>query len=105
VTLSPLDFIGLKFCGGCNPFIDRAALVREIERLLPEGWNLVRERQAGPWDKAILVCGCPVACAYRSEVKVLARRWVLISGAMIDHKTIPEEEMAAEVVRKIQLWL
>jgi 3-hydroxyacyl-[acyl-carrier-protein] dehydratase len=98
-----LDWIGLKFCGGCNPFVDRAALVREIEKLLPAGWKLVTERQASSWDKAILVCGCPVACAYRPEVKVLARHWILISGPMIDHKTVPEEEMAAEVVKKIQL--
>jgi 3-hydroxyacyl-[acyl-carrier-protein] dehydratase len=96
-----MGLIGLKYCGGCNPLIDRAALVREIEKMLPAGWKLVTERQADPWEKAILVCGCPVACANRPEVKGLAKEWVLISGPMIDLKMVPEEEMAAVVVRKI----
>jgi hypothetical protein len=96
-----MGLIGLKFCGGCNPVIDRAALVREIGKLLPAGWKLVTERQAVPWEKAMLVCGCPVACANRPEVKDLAEEWVLISGPMIDLKMVPEKEMAAVVVRKI----
>ncbi len=97
-----MNLTGLKYCGGCNPVIDRAALVREIEKLLPAGWKLVTERQADPWEMALLVCGCPVACANRPEVKGLAKEWVLISGPMIDLKIVPEEEMAAVVVRKIQ---
>ena len=94
--------IGLKYCGGCNPGIDRTALVREIESLLPPEWKLETERQADPWEMGLLVCGCPVACANREEVKGLARHWVLISGPMVDLETVPEEEMAAVVVRKIQ---
>jgi 3-hydroxyacyl-[acyl-carrier-protein] dehydratase len=96
-----LNLVGLKYCGGCNPVIDRAALVQEIERLLPAGWKLVTEGQAGPWERALLVCGCPVACANRPEVKGLAGQWVLISGPMIDLERVPEEEMATMVVGKI----
>jgi 3-hydroxyacyl-[acyl-carrier-protein] dehydratase len=98
-----MGLIGLKYCGGCNPVIDRAALVHEIERLLPAGWKLITERQAAPWEKALLVCGCPVACVNRVEAKALARQWILISGPMVDLKTVPEEEMAAVVVGKIQI--
>lgn len=97
-----MNLVGVKYCGGCNPFIDRTALVQEIEKLLPPGWKLVTERQPDQWEKAILVCGCPVACANRPEVKGLARQWVLISGPMIDLEMVPEEKMAAVVVRKIQ---
>jgi 3-hydroxyacyl-[acyl-carrier-protein] dehydratase len=97
-----MGLIGLKYCGGCNPFIDRTALVLEIEKLLPQGWKLVTEQKAEPWEKAILVCGCPVACANRPEVKGLARQWVLISGAMIDLEMVPEEKMAEMIVRKVK---
>jgi 3-hydroxyacyl-[acyl-carrier-protein] dehydratase len=97
-----LNLVGLKYCGGCNPVIDRAALVGEIEKLLPAGWKLVTERQADSWEMALLVCGCPVACANRPEVKGLARQWVLISGPMIDSEVVPEKEMAAVIVGRIQ---
>ena len=98
-----MGLIGLKYCGGCNPVIDRKALVKEIERLLPSGWQLVTERQADPWERALLVCGCPVACANRLEIKDWARRWVLVSGPMVDLQTVPEDELASVVVSKIQL--
>lgn len=96
-----MGLIGLKYCGGCNPVIDRAALVQEIEKLLSTGWKLVTERQADPWETALLVCGCPVACANREEVKGLARQWVLISGPMVDLQQVSEEEVAAVVSRKL----
>lgn len=97
-----MNLVGVKYCGGCNPVIDRTALVQEIEKLLPPRWKLVTEQQADQWEKAILVCGCPVACANRPEIVALARQWVLISGPMIDLEMVPEEKMASMVVRKIQ---
>ena len=63
---------------------------------------MTTEQAANQWEKAILVCGCPVACADRPEVRDLARHWILISGPMIDLELVPEEKMAAVVVRKIQ---
>ena len=95
--------IGLKYCGGCNPCIDRTALVQKIEKLLPQGFKLSTDKPMVPWEKGILICGCPVACANRPEVKTLARQWVLISGPMIDFEKVPEEKMAEVVAGKIQL--
>ncbi len=98
-----MRLIGLKYCGGCNPVIDRPALVQEVEKLLPQGFKLSTGKPMEPWEKAVLVCGCPVACAYQPEVKVLAQEWILISGPMIDLETVPEEKMAPMIVRKITL--
>ncbi|MBI4766135.1 MAG: hypothetical protein HY787_16305 [Deltaproteobacteria bacterium] len=98
-----MNLIGLKYCGGCNPVIDRAALVQEVEKLLPAGWKLVTERQADPWERALLVCGCPVACANRAEVKGLAGQWVLISGPMVDREMVPEDQMATIILQKIEI--
>jgi hypothetical protein len=98
-----MGLIGLKFCGGCNPVINRAALVQEIEKLLPNGFKLSLGKPTDPWEKAILVCGCLVACANYPEVKALARHWILISGPMIDLEMVAEDNMAAVIVRKMQL--
>jgi 3-hydroxyacyl-[acyl-carrier-protein] dehydratase len=97
-----MGLIGLKYCGGCNPVIDRAALVQEVERLLPEGWTLITEGQADPWQRALLVCGCPVACADRAEVRGLAGQWILISGAMVDREMVPEDHLATVIIGKIK---
>jgi len=99
-----MGLIGLKYCGGCNPVIDRGALVKKIERLLPTGWELVTARPADPWGMAILVCGCPVACANRPDIKGLARHWVVISGPMIDLQRVSEEVMAPVIVKELLMF-
>ena len=75
---------------------------RKLKDCCRHGWKLVTERQADPWEKALLVCGCPVACANRAEVRGLARQWVLISGPMVDREMVPEDQMATVIVRKIK---
>jgi len=97
-----MELIGLRYCGGCNPFIDRSALVQEIKKLLLPRYKLVTEQTATPWEKAILVCGCPTACANKPALRCLANQWILVAGPTIDFETVPEQSMAELIVRKIQ---
>jgi hypothetical protein len=94
--------IGVKYCGGCNPAIDRSELVREIEKLLPRGFSLTTDQSSGPWDIGILVCGCPTACADKPEIRDVARRWIVVAGGLIDLDALPEAKMAEAVVQKIK---
>jgi hypothetical protein len=94
--------IGVKYCGGCNPFINRSKLVREIERLLPRDFSLTTDRSSQPWDIGILVCGCPSACADKPEIRDVARRWIVVAGGLIDLDALPEGKMAEAVVQKIR---
>lgn len=96
-----LKIIGVKYCGGCNPQIDRPGLAEEIKKRLPPEFRLSTDRPAHPWEKAILVCGCPIACADRPEVRGLAREWIRVGGATIDLESVPAEKMAEIIVRKI----
>jgi hypothetical protein len=93
--------IGVKYCGGCNPVIERADLVREIEKLLPPDYRLTKEQTSGPWDVGIMVCGCPAACMDRPEIRNLAGRWIAVAGSLIDLAIVPEEKMAAVILQKI----
>jgi len=95
-----MDRIGVKYCGGCNPHIDRVGLVQEIEKLLPD-CRLDAEGFADQWEKAVLVCGCPISCADRSEVRDMARHWIHVGGATVDRETVPEERMADVIAAKI----
>lgn len=93
--------IGIKYCGGCNPLIDRTKLVGEIGKALPPEYRLTTESSSNPWDIGIMVCGCSTACAEKPEIRNLARKWIILAGNSVDLENIPEEKMADVIVRKI----
>ncbi|MFH1092208.1 MAG: hypothetical protein V1742_11635 [Pseudomonadota bacterium] len=95
--------IRLKYCGGCNPEIDRAALV---ERLLEEAdrdgvkLELSADEHA---DFLLLVNGCPHACleeAHRTSPTGLP--CLSIQGPRLEYQEIGEEEMPGSVWEKIK---
>jgi hypothetical protein len=92
--------IGIKYCGGCNPHIDRAKLVQEIGKLLPPEYILTTEPSSNPWDIGILICGCPTACVDKTEFTNLAQKWIVVAGSSVDLDNEPEEKLADVVVRK-----
>jgi len=53
--------IGIKYCGGCNPFYDRKAEVEKLERSMT-GVRFEPVRRNRSYDKILLVCGCPRMC-------------------------------------------
>jgi len=94
--------IGIKYCGGCNPHIDRAKLALEIEKLLPPEYSLATDQTFNPWDIGILICGCPTACVDKPDVRGLARKWIIVAGNSVDLNDTPEEELADIVVQKLK---
>jgi hypothetical protein len=97
-----MKLIGIKYCGGCNPHIDRAKLVCKIGKALPPEYGLTAEQYTDPWDIGILICGCPTACVDKPDVRGLARKWVIVAGKSIDLNNVPEEKLADFAVRKIK---
>jgi hypothetical protein len=96
-----IKLIGVKYCGGCNPIIDRARLISEVGKLLPPEYVLTTDQPPKPWDIGILICGCLAACALKPDVKNLARQWIFVAGNSVDLENIPEEKMADVIVKKI----
>jgi hypothetical protein len=94
--------IGIKYCGGCNPVIDRVNLAREIIKQLPSEYSIINDESPGKWDIGILVCGCHTACADHHEVRRLARHWFLIAGRTIDQNMMSETELVCAIVQKIK---
>ena len=59
--------IGVKYCGGCNPFYDRKAEVEKLERNLKNiSFELVQHGES--YGRVLLVCGCPRACIWKHAV-------------------------------------
>jgi len=50
-----MKLICIKYCGGCNPRIDRAKLALEIEKLLTPEYSLTTNLSSKPWDVDILI--------------------------------------------------
>ena len=97
-----MKLIGIKYCGGCNPHIDRAKLALEIEKLLPLEYSLTTDQTVNPWDIGILICGCPTACVDKTEFINLAHKWIIVAGSSVDLDNAPEEKLADIVARKME---
>jgi hypothetical protein len=95
-----MNFIGIKYCGGCNPHIDRTKLAREIKELLPSEY-IFTTKQSSVWDIGIMVCGCLTACADKPELTKLARKWIIVAGNSVDLDNAPEEKLADITIRQI----
>lgn len=54
--------IGIKYCGGCNPYYDRVALVRRIEGRLQGKVEFVSPDKDSV-ELVLAVEGCKTACA------------------------------------------
>ncbi len=59
--------IGLKYCGGCNPYYDREAEVKKLQ-LRCEGVEFEAYRTERAYAKIFLICGCPRTCIRNKEI-------------------------------------
>jgi hypothetical protein len=94
--------IGVKFCGGCNPQIERSRFVDGLKKKLAEDLSLDIGCSRERWELGILVCGCPVACADQPATRSLALEWIVVSGPIVDLESISENELATVVALKIK---
>ena len=73
--------VAIKFCGGCNPIVDRGRLARSIREHLPGVvcWVPSDEKV----DLLLIISGCLTACADRPEVTEKAAEFFSIAGSPI----------------------
>ncbi len=70
--------LAVKFCGGCNPAIERGALAEAIREAFA-GMARWIPWQEGP-DLVLIINGCLTACADRTEVEKMAGASLIIQG-------------------------
>lgn len=97
-----MKLIGIKYCGGCNPHIDRTKLVQEIKKLLPPEFVFTKEKSSKTWDLGILICGCPTACADKPDFRNLARKWIVVAGNSVDLDKASEDKLADIIVSRMK---
>jgi hypothetical protein len=58
--------LAVKFCGGCNPVLERGELAQKIREGLPTSEWVSWEEGA---DLVLIIDGCPTACAEGVEIR------------------------------------
>ncbi len=84
----------IKYCGGCNPVINRKKIVDEVVDCLRASIPVEITREEA--DAALVVCGCPVACAEYEDIAKQVDKVVLVAGNSLDHYQIPRDLIAAK---------
>ena len=67
--------LAIKFCGGCNPVLERADLARKVREGFPALQWVSREEEP---DLVLIINGCPTACAEHAEIQKNARAFLEI---------------------------
>jgi hypothetical protein len=62
--------LAVKFCGGCNPALEREDIARKIREGLPASEWVSWEEGA---DLVLIINGCTTACAEREEIQKNSR--------------------------------
>jgi hypothetical protein len=96
--------IGVRYCGGCNPQIDRSRVVNDLgESLKKMGLevDLTTEKER-PVDLALMVNGCRHACLEAKQVESdRGDRVISVKGEMLDDQYVEEGDIVKILIQRI----
>lgn len=89
----------IKYCGGCNPNINRTKLVNEVLDILKKKTEveLVNDKA----DVGLIVGGCSVCCVNLSEIEDQATDWVVVGGNLVDYYQVSTDQLPEIVSERI----
>jgi hypothetical protein len=98
----PLEIL-FKYCGGCNPRIDRGKLAREIRQradvFAHEAGSLVMK--PGAENLLILINGCPAACGSVPQ-QLGGEKCLVVTGSLLEGREGEEEELAGIIMEHLK---
>ncbi len=89
----------IKYCGGCNPVINRKKLVNDVVSKLKERTELEVEGEKA--DVGLIVGGCPVCCVNAEEIKAKASCFVVVGGDLVNCIQVPSQEQSDIIVQQL----
>lgn len=90
----------IKYCGGCNPTIDRVNIVKLLLAKL-EGTIKVVSGESDVTDVVLFVCGCPTSCIIKSGFTGTGNM-IIVSGAGVDYMPMDEVKIPDFLAQKIK---
>jgi len=101
--LRRLPLVRIRYCGGCNPEIERREIVEQLMERFTGRVNWTYDPET-PADLTLHVCGCAHACLDEEEAPADPPRVVSIQGLRVDRRTVGQSELvnaAAEALSRI----
>lgn len=95
----------VRYCGGCNPEIDRSKIIREIKSGLPPHIELVTKAGNQAADLGIMMAGCSSNCVDREEIRKLAKHWIVVSGNYVNLFPTNKDQISTQVLQQIKQYL
>lgn len=92
--------IAIKFCGGCNPRVNRGKVAAVMRTLLNDKGYDVVFNELDTASAVIYLSGCSASCAQRYSESSLPA--VAVAGEMIDGLAAPEEALAVEAINRLE---
>lgn len=93
--------ISIKFCGGCNPRINRGQVAQEVREILARSGYAVSFNRLDV-DFVIYMSGCSANCARRYSD--MHKPHVAVSGTAIDCMTTDETQLVNEIINRVRDW-
>jgi hypothetical protein len=94
--------VGIQFCGGCNPRIDRGRIARQLQtELLDRGFDVVFNNPDA--DFTVFLSGCLSGCALKFNLK--EPPLVEVAAATVNGVAMPVEMIVPEVLKKVSQFL
>lgn len=91
--------ISIKFCGGCNPKIDRGRLAAKLGELFVAKGHAISYNRLDV-DIVIFLSGCTANCAQRYNGTDAA--FVVVAGATVDSMAVEESQLAIEILSRVR---
>ena len=96
--------VGIRYCGGCNPQIDRSGVITRLKEAIQKRgmeveFTAERERSVAI---VLLINGCIHACleeAYPKEGHTT--RFITVKGEMVDDEFVEEDHIPDFLVNRI----
>lgn len=92
--------VRIRYCGGCNPEIDRGETAGRIEKLLDGRAEFTRDPRARP-DVTLHVSGCAHACIDEDNTNPGPEPVVSIQGLRVNRHVTGPGEIAPAVAEKL----
>ena len=96
--------IGLRYCGGCNPQIDRSSIIKDLKKGLNKmalKVDLTTDKESAV-DIILLINGCMHACLEEEYLSYVNNpQFISVKGEMIDSHYVQEGYMPRSLIKKI----
>lgn len=91
----------VKYCGGCNPDIDRGKVVEGLIEVMTGAGLAVKLCSDDP-EVVLLVNGCPHACLEQDDLPAdRGAMCIFVQGAQLDFEPVQEERLHEVIWERI----